>query len=89
MGAEDTGAELLVAFVVAMADADADKALQELQRTGAALWTALSRLPSHVITADCRARLLKAMQAERNFVDRLAAHRTAIADAHLSRCVFF
>lgn len=75
---------------MAMADACADAALQELQQTGAALWTALSKLPSHILTADCRARLLKAVQAERNFVGRLAAQeRTAIADAHLSRSVRF
>lgn len=73
---------------VAMAEACADTALRELLKTGAALWTTLSRLPSHVLTADCRARLLKAVQSERNFVDWLAAQeRTAIADAHLSRSV--
>jgi hypothetical protein len=70
-----------------MVDGDGE-ALRELQRRGAALWTAVSRLPSHALTADCRARLLKAVQAERNFVDRLAAQDgSAVADAHLSRWV--
>lgn len=74
---------------MAMLDASADTALQELQQTGTSLWTNLSRLPSHVLTSDCRARLLKAVQAERNFVNRLAAQdRTAIAEAHLSSSNF-
>lgn len=61
-------------------------ALQKLQQTGAALWTSLNELPSHVLASDCRARLLKAVQAERHFLDRLAAlEPTAITDAHLSR----
>ncbi|XP_024376320.1 uncharacterized protein [Physcomitrium patens] len=74
---------------MAMADADVGKKLRELLRTGDALWTTVSRLPSHVLTADCRARLLKVVQAERNFVARLAAQdRTAVADAHLSSSNF-
>lgn len=71
-----------------MVDGDGE-ALRELQRRGAALWTAVSRLPSHALTADCRARVLKAVQAERNFVDRLAAQDgSAVADAHLSSSNF-
>ncbi|KAG0559089.1 hypothetical protein KC19_10G078300 [Ceratodon purpureus] len=75
---------------MAMGDGDGDgDVVRELQRRGAALWTALSRLPPCALTADCRARLLKAVQAECRFVDRLAGRGgSGVADAHLSSSNF-
>ena len=60
--------------------------VEELQARGEALHGAVSSLPSEVLTPDCRARLLKVVQAERNFVERLASNGASpIARAHLCR----
>lgn len=92
--AETKNSDFVADAAEAMAEEEEEKqgagvarALQELHDRGRALWTLIVRLPSQVITPDCRARLLKAVNAERKFVDRLLSSRdlSAVADAHLSR----
>ncbi|KAH9532342.1 hypothetical protein CY35_19G088600 [Sphagnum magellanicum] len=67
--------------------AGARRSVEEMQRRGEALENEIMLLPSVVLGDDARARLLKMVQAERKFVERLASCSSDRAlmdsDAHL------
>jgi hypothetical protein len=69
--------------------AGARRSVQEMQRRGEALENEIMLLPSVVLGDDARARLLKMVQAERKFVERLASCSSDRAlmdsDAHFRR----